>query len=87
MDCPNIVRLTKGANLFCLCKDISTSEMTARASWLQDGEIVKNTRLFHEEELYLRNITARDAGVYTCRVRTETMVNEVTLKVLVLPGT
>ena len=86
MDCPSIVRLTKGDNFFCLCKDISTTEDTARVSWLRDDEVFKNSRLFHEEELYLRNITAEDGGIYTCSVRTDTMIDEINLEVFVHPG-
>jgi hypothetical protein len=78
--------LTKGDNFFCLCKDISTTEDTARVSWLRDDEVFKNSRLFHEEELYLRNITAEDGGIYTCSVRTDTMIDEINLEVFVHPG-
>lgn len=86
MHCPSIVRLTEGENFFCLCEDISTSEVTAQASWLVDGQTFKHSRRFHEEELYLNNVTAADAGFYTCRVRTVTMVDDITLEVLVLHG-
>ncbi|CAB4012608.1 carcinoembryonic antigen-related cell adhesion molecule 1 isoform X5 [Paramuricea clavata] len=82
--CPRIVRLTEGENFFCLCEDISTSEVTAQAAWLVDGQTFKHSRPFHEEELYLNNVTAADAGFYTCRVRTVTMVDDITLEVLVL---
>ncbi|CAB3980615.1 carcinoembryonic antigen-related cell adhesion molecule 1-like [Paramuricea clavata] len=80
--CPSIVRLTEGENFFCLCEDISTSEVTAQASWLVDGQTFKHSRPFHEEELYLNNVTAADAGFYTCRVRTVTMVDDITLEAL-----
>jgi hypothetical protein len=86
MDCPRTVRLTEGDDFFCLCKDISTSKVTARATWLQDDQLVKHSRPFHEEELYLKNVTARDAMVYICRVHTNTVVDELTLEVFVHPG-
>ena len=81
MRCPSVVHLSEGENFFCLCEDVSTSEVTGQASWLQDGQSIKHARPFHEEELYLENVTAADAGFYTCRVRTVTMVVERTLEV------
>ena len=86
MQCSRIVHLKAGENFFCLCEDISTSEITAKASWFQNGQTIKHARRSHEEELYLKNVTTKDAGLYTCRVQTLTNVVEVTLQILVFSG-
>ncbi|XP_028402497.1 uncharacterized protein LOC114525374 [Dendronephthya gigantea] len=83
--CPSIVRLLEEQSFFCLCKDISQSEVTAQAMWLRNGQTLKNSRPFHEEELYLENVTRNDEGFYICRVRTETAIVEISLEVLILP--
>lgn len=86
MSCPSIVRLLEEQSFFCLCEDISNSEIAAQAMWLRNGQTLKNSRPFHEEELYLENVTSGDEGLYTCRVRTETAMVEISLEVFVLPG-
>ena len=86
MQCKNIVRLSEGENFFCLCEDISASDVKAKVSWLRNGHSPKHSRRFHEEELYLKNVSTSDAGYYVCKVRTETKTVEVTLEVLISPG-
>ena len=85
MQCQSIVHLSEGENFFCLCEDISTSDVKATVSWLRNGHSPKHSRCFHEEELYLKNVSAVDAGHYICKVRTETKTVEITLEVLVFP--
>ena len=81
INCPSSFSVNESSDFSCLCQG-EKGNPAATVKWKKDGVVIKGPSSL-QVLLSRNNITAADAGTYTCEAESFTLVDKKSIKVKV----